>query len=166
MRSGPLTGTLSPLCCLNHFTTASPTSLVSCFHNRFILLPFCSNALIILDFFFQIVWIVEFQISSPGQLAFFTFIICHISLTFPSTLKTFHIFVTVAMLSRCQSPVNCRNRNAQDNCKQNANYRYYCNFLGLEFMWLLEKLEDLPSQGQRDSRIFNIAYILENVCKM
>jgi hypothetical protein len=31
----------------------------------------------------------------------FTFIICHITLTFPSTLKTFPIYVTVAMLSRC-----------------------------------------------------------------
>jgi len=48
----------------------------------------------------------------------FTFIICHITLTFPSTLKIFPIFVNVAMLSRYQSPAKCISRNIEGNCRQ------------------------------------------------
>ena len=40
---GPLTGTLSLLCCLNHLNKVSLTSLLSGVRNGFILDPFCSN---------------------------------------------------------------------------------------------------------------------------
>jgi len=160
MRSGPLTVTLSLPCFFNHLTMASNTSLVSCFHSRFFLVPFCSNALIIVYLFYQIIRIVEFQ-TRCRSVCIFTFIIRHITLTFPSTLKTLPIFVTVAMLSRCQSPAKCRIRNIDDSCRQKVNYRYYCNFPRLEFMQLPERPEDVPSQGRRNSRIIKFAYILE-----
>jgi len=43
---------------LNHLSSASSTSLCSVFRNLISRDPFCSNALIILVLFFQIVWVV------------------------------------------------------------------------------------------------------------
>jgi hypothetical protein len=43
-----------------------------------------------------------------------------------------------------------------------VNYRYYCHFPGLEFVWLPESLEGLPSQGREDGRILKITYFSEN----
>jgi len=54
----------------------------------------------------------------------FPFSICRITLNLPSTLKAFLLFVTVAMLSRYQSPVDCRSTNFT----QKVNYRYYYHF--------------------------------------
>jgi len=121
---------------LNHLSSASSTSLCSGFRNIVGLDPFCSNALIILVLFFQIIWIVEFTTPNSRYMSafFLSFSVCHITLTFPSTLKSFLVFVTVAMLSLYQSPVNCRNRNAEGNFTQKVNYRYGCHFSGLEFM--------------------------------
>ena len=57
IRRGLLAGTLSCLSSLNQLSSASLTSLHSGFQNHFILIPFCSNELII----FPIVWIIEFM---------------------------------------------------------------------------------------------------------
>jgi hypothetical protein len=54
----------------------------------------------------------------------FPFSICRITSNLPSTLKAFLLFVTVAMLSRYQSPVDCRSTNFT----QKVNYHYYCHF--------------------------------------
>jgi hypothetical protein len=65
---------------------------------------------------------------------FFQLSICRITVTFPSMLKTFLLFVTVPILSYNQSPINCSTRNPEGNCKHTVNYCYYCHFPGLEFM--------------------------------
>ena len=59
----------------------------------------------------QFFWIVELKRpNSSHRSAFFFFhFLFVVSLTFPSTLKTF-LLLTVATLSRFQSPVNYRNR--------------------------------------------------------
>jgi hypothetical protein len=127
MRRGPLIGTLSLLCCLNHLSSASLMSLRSGFQNHFILDVLCSNALIILILFLQIFWIVEFtRPNSRHTSAFlFSFAICHIT---NFSFKTFLLFVTVAMSSRYQSPVNCRSRNVDSSFAHKVNYLYYCHF--------------------------------------
>jgi len=63
---------------------------------------------------------------------FFPFSICRVPLTFPATLKTFLLFVTVDMLSRFQSTVNCRGRNVEGNFTNKVNCRYSCHFTGLD----------------------------------
>ena len=47
------------------------------------------------------------------------------------TLKTFLLFVTLDMLSRYQSTVNCRGRNVEGNFANKVNCRYSCHFAGL-----------------------------------
>jgi hypothetical protein len=37
------------------------------------------------------------------------------------------LFVTVAMLSRYQFPVNCSSRNVEANFAQKVHYRYFCH---------------------------------------
>jgi len=128
IRRGPLTGTLSLLCCLSHLSSASLTSLRSGFRNRFILDQFCSNALTVSVLFFQIVRIIEFADKIPTCLLCFPFSICRITLTFPSTLNTFLLFVTVALLSRYQSAVNCTGTNMEGKFRHKVNYRYCCHF--------------------------------------
>jgi len=54
----------------------------------------------------------------------FPFSICRITLNLPSTLKAVLLFVTVAMLSRYQSHVDCRGTNFT----QKVNYRYSYHF--------------------------------------
>jgi hypothetical protein len=53
--------------------------------------------------------------TNTHQLSFFNFLIRHITVAFSLTLKTFLLFVTVAMLSHYQSRVNCRSRNIEGN---------------------------------------------------
>ena len=67
--------------------------------------------------FFDIVWSVEITGPSARHTSafFFPFSVFRITLTFPSTLKTFLLFVTVAMLSRSHSRVNCRCRIVKGN---------------------------------------------------
>ena len=137
IRRVPLTGTfVTPLSCLNHLSSSSSTSLRSCFRNRFILNPFCSNALTNLVMFLQIIWIVEFTRPNSRHTSalFFPFSMCRVTLSFPSTLKTFLLFVTVAMLLGYQPPLNCRSRHVGGNFTHCVNYRYYCHLPGLVFM--------------------------------
>jgi hypothetical protein len=120
--------------------------LHSGFRNHFILHPLCSNALIILVLFYQIFWNVEFMRTSSQHPSafFFPFSICCVTCTFPLMLKTFLLFMTVAMLSHYQSPVNCRGRNVEENIMHKVNYHYYCHFPGLEFMYLPESIGACP----------------------
>jgi hypothetical protein len=79
-----------------------------------ILDPFCSNVLFILVLSFQIVWTVEFTRPKSRRTSGFFFLLfssCRIASTFLSTFKTSLLFVTVVLLSRYQSTVNCRGRN-------------------------------------------------------
>jgi len=137
--------------------------------NGFILDPFCSNALIILVLFFQIFGSYNLWDQIPDTRQFLSppppppphppFIMCHITLVCPSTLKTFLLFVTVAMLSRYQSAVNCSSRSAEEIFKHKVNYSYCFHFPGLEFMQLPGTLSP---QGWGDSKILKIAYFLEH----
>ena len=77
-------------------------------------------------------------------------------------LKTFVLFLTVAILSCYQSPANCRSGNIEGYLVQKMNYCYYRHFPCLEFMQLPDSLEGLPSQGRGDDRFLKIAYFLEN----
>jgi len=131
MRRGPLTGTLSLLSCLKHLSNASLTPLHSGFQNCFILDPFCSNALIIWDLFSY--GLYNFWDLIPDTYQLF-FSVCHIGLFFLWILKTFLLFVTIAMLSHYQSPVNCRSINIKGNFRHKVKYHYYCHFPGHEFM--------------------------------
>lgn len=108
MRTALLIVTLSPLL-LKPLSSISLMSLRTSFQNNFILDPLHSNALIIMALFSQIIWIIEFmRPNSRHKSAFFLlFSICHITLIFPSMLKTFLLFVNVDMLSHYQSPVKC-----------------------------------------------------------
>jgi hypothetical protein len=92
---------------------------------------------------------------------FFPFAIYLITLTFPTTLKTCRLFVTVAMLSHYQSPVNSRGRKVKGNCTHKVNYRYYFHFPVLEFIQLPGSVEGLHFQGRGDGWILKIAYFLE-----
>jgi len=105
----PLTGTLSPLFCLKHFSSSSSTSLRSYFRNRLILYPFCSTALRILVLFYQIFWRVEFTRQNSRHMSAFLFplYIPRITLTF-STIKNFLLLASVAMLSLYQCPLKCK----------------------------------------------------------
>jgi hypothetical protein len=131
MRTGLLIVTLSPLL-LKPLSSISSMSLHSSFQNNFILDPFHSNTLIIMALFPQIIWIIEFtRPNSWHKLAFFLpFSICHITLIFPSMLKTFLLFVNVSMLSHYQSPVKC----IYGNFTHKVNYGYYRHLRSPEFM--------------------------------
>jgi hypothetical protein len=120
MRWGPLTGTLSLLCCLKHLGSPLLIALHSGFRCRFILYPFCSNALIIWGFLYIYIYFLYHPFSSS----------C-VAWTFAVKLKTFLLSMTVAMFSHYQSPVNCRSRNVEENLMKKVNYCYYCQLPGL-----------------------------------
>jgi len=136
MRWGPLIGTVSLLCCLNHLSSAPSTLIRSGFPNSFILHPFRSNALITLVPFFQIAWNAKStRPYSRHRSAYFSpYSVCRVNLSFPSTLTPFLLFVTVAMLPLCRSPVNCKNRHIASNFTHKVNYCYCFHFPGLKFM--------------------------------
>ena len=129
MRRASITGTLSLLCCLSHSSSASSTSLRSCFRHSFILDPFCCFTLIILVEFFQVLWIVEITRRNFGHTSVALpppFSICSTSiiLIFPSAVKCF------------QSPVIC-NGQRQKSRRQpqtQGELRCNCHFPGLEFI--------------------------------
>ena len=77
-------------------------------------------------------------------------------------LKNFLSSTTVAMLSRYQSPVNCRKRNVKENFTHKVNYRYYCHFQAWNLYSSLKELGDLRSQGRGDGKTLKIAYLMEN----
>jgi hypothetical protein len=126
MRRWQFTGTLSLLSCLNHF----PIDVTSFRFSKSLYslsVPFKSTTNLVL--IVQMVRIVEFtRPNSRHTSAFFyfppsPFYISRISLNFPSALKTFLLFVTVAILSIYKSTVNCRSRNVEGNFTHKMNYR-------------------------------------------
>jgi len=55
-----------------------------------------------------------YETKFPTYVSFiFPLSVCRITVTFPSTLKPFFLFVTVTILSRYQSPLNSRSRNVR-----------------------------------------------------
>ena len=128
MRRERLTGTLS----LVFLSSISSTSPLSGFQNHFSLNLFCSNTLIILVLFLQIIWIIEFtRPNSQHTQAFlfspFFYLSYHFN--FPLNSQNLFLFVTghrsssidCSHLSRQQSPVNCRNRNVEGNFTHKVN---------------------------------------------
>ena len=107
--------------------------------------------------------IYETKFSTLASFLFFPHFLFLVSLLlffWPS--KTFNFFVTVAMLPRYQSAVNCNSIKVEGNFMQNLNYRYYCYFSSIEFEYLLGRVEGLPSQGRGDGRNLKIVYFLES----
>ena len=72
-------------------------------------------------------------------------------------IKTFLLFVTVAMLPLYRSPGNCKSRHTEGNFTYKVNYCYCCQFPGLKFMQLTESVVGLTSQVLGDGRIIQIA---------
>ena len=135
MRRGLLIGTLSFLSCLNHFKqhfiNFTSSRLLKSLYSQFIL-PKCANNFG--SIFPNHLDCKIYKTKFPTLISFcFSISICCITLTFPFMLKTFLLFMTVAMLSCYQYPVNCRSRNIEGNFMQKVNYCYYCHFPGLEF---------------------------------
>jgi hypothetical protein len=161
MRRGLLTGTLSLLSCLNCLSSTWSMPLHSCFWNSCILYLFCSNVLILLVLFFQIIWIIVFTRPNPWHVRFI-FSIFSMSYQFSLSFNVQNLlFVTVAILSHYQSPVNCSSRNLEGNFTHKVNYHYHCHFPGLVFVKLAESIEGLPSQW-RDFCILKIVNFHEN----
>ena len=148
---------MSLLCCLNHLNSASSTSPRSGFRYRFryrfTLNPFCSNALIIFVLFFQIVWFVEFTRPNSRHTSAFLLTFSIYLITFSFKAKNLPLFVTVTILPRNQSPVNCRSRNVEGNVTHIANYCQQCHFPDLQFTSIMQpdSTESSSSQGGGDN---------------
>jgi hypothetical protein len=93
MARGALTGTVTLLFLtpLMRFINVTPFRILKSLYFQSILFT-CT---LILVLFFQIIWIVEFTGWNSGHTSAFSFPLstCHITLTFPLTLKTFLIFI-------------------------------------------------------------------------
>ena len=135
MRTGLSISTL-PFLLLKHLSSTSTTSFPSGFWNCFMLDLFSWNTPTISTLFFQIVLNEEFIRPNSHTSAFlFQYSICCITLTFPSMLKTFLLFITRAMLSHYHSPVKCSSGKVQGNFAHKVNNQsYYCHFPGFELM--------------------------------
>ena len=117
MRRGLIIGTLSFLSCLNHFKqhfiNFTSFRLLKLLYSQFILLK-CTNNFG--SVFPNHLDCRIYKTKFPTHISFcFSISICCITFTFPSLLKTFLSFMTVAMLLRYQYPVNCRSRNIEGN---------------------------------------------------
>jgi len=118
--------------CSQHCSIASMTPPRSGFLNRFIINPFRSNALITLVLFLQIYWTVEFMRPNPRYTLAIFFFLCLfvVSRCLFFDAQKLLLFVTVAMLSRYHSPVNCRSRKVGCNLTHKVNYPYCCHWQG------------------------------------
>jgi hypothetical protein len=140
-----LTGTLSPLCCLNHCSWL--TSLCSDFHSCFILHLFCSSNTLIIQFYFSNlfgVWNLWDQIRDTSTF-FFSLSIFSITLTFSLTLKTFLLLVSVAMLSLYWFPIKCGSGEVRGKLYVQRELQLCCYYPGMEFIDLHERVEGLMS---------------------
>ena len=148
MTRGLLTATQSLLCFFSHICRATSLPLCSRFRNLYVLDPFPSKALAILVMFFKIIWIFGFTRPSSRNTPALLYVILYFShhFTFPLTLKTFLLCVTVAVFSRYPSPLSCRCRKVGGNCRNKMN----CRFPDLEFTQIFERIEGLPSQRMRN----------------
>jgi hypothetical protein len=97
------------------------------------------------------------------QLSFLQFSVCRITLTFRSTLKTFLLLVTVALLSRYQCAVNCSSRNAEGKFTHaQSELPLLLSFSRSGICVAACKRRGMSSQGQGDGRILNIVCFFEN----
>jgi len=98
-RSAHRYSVISPL--LKPLKQCFMTSLRSGFRNRVVLNPFCSNVLITSVLFFKSFgsYNLREQIPDTSDLVFFPFSISRFIFNFISALRTFFVFVSVAMLS-------------------------------------------------------------------
>jgi hypothetical protein len=78
-------------------------------------------------------------------------------------LKTFLIFVTVAILSRYQSPVNCRSRKVERNFTQNVYLSLPLSYSGTGIHVVTRSVDSLQSQGAKVYRIIRTIYFLKNI---
>lgn len=124
MRRESHTTILSLLSCLNHLSSAPSTPLCSGCQNYFIFNPFYSNPLIILVVFQDHLNCRIYKTKFPVHIQFlFPFSVCCVTLTYLSTLNTFLLFMTVAVLCY-RSPVNCRERNVEGSFTHRMNCCY------------------------------------------
>jgi len=112
MRKGPLIDSVSLLC---YFKPTKQrlidVTVAQAFRYRFILNPFCSNALIIFVLFFQTVGLVEFTRPNSWHTSAFFFTFPIYLITFPFKAKNLpYIRDCIHVLPRKQSPGNCRSR--------------------------------------------------------
>jgi len=142
-------------------------SLLSGLWNCFILGLFCTNTLIILVLFFQIIWIIEFMRQNSWHISaiFFYIFYFYNHFNFFSALKNWLLFMTVAMSSHNQSAVNCSSSKIEGNFMHIVNYCYNCHFPGLEFTQLHESKEGFHSQGWGDGSILKKTLLLEKLCR-
>ena len=101
---------------LDHRGGPSLTSLFLCFQNHFILYPFCSNVSTAFILSLQIFCAVKFARPNDRHISnsfFSPFSVFRLSSNFPAAPKTFFLFVTLAMLPRCQTSFNRSSRRAQ-----------------------------------------------------
>jgi len=129
VRRESLTDTLLLCVAKNHLSSPSMTSLPSGFRNRCIFYPFRSNTIIIiLVFFSQIFWIVEFtRPNSRLRSTFFFFSIFYFSYRckFPFDAQNLPLFVTAGvLLSHYQSARSCRSRKEGSDLTPKVNYRW------------------------------------------
>jgi len=126
LTKGPLTGTLSLLCCLSHLKKASLTSLLSDFRNRFILDPFCTNRAN--NFGCVFTNILDCRIYEPRSrhkfASFFPYYVSHVILTFPLALKTFLLCVTEPGCHSTSLPIYYSGRKVEGNFTHKVNYRW------------------------------------------
>jgi hypothetical protein len=105
--------------------------LLKSFYSWFVLFK-CTNNFgsVFSNFFDRRMYKTKF----PAHISFLfnIFYLLHHFLTFPLMLKTFLLFMTVAMLACYLSAVNCRSRNIKGNFMHNMNYCYHCHFPGIE----------------------------------
>jgi hypothetical protein len=122
MRKGPLPGTLTLLPCLNfmqHLIDITSFRLLELLYSGSILLN-CTNNF---GSVFANHWDRRiYETKFPTHISFLFSIFYCITLTFPLMLKNFHLFMSIAMLSCYQSPVNWRNRNVEENFTNKVNY--------------------------------------------
>jgi len=104
IRRGPLTGTLSLICYLNHFNIAFPASLRSCFRNRlYSLSVLLKRTNIFCSFFTNLLNCRIYETKSPTHFSLFFF-------HFPF-LEPFYIFIRRSKLffSRTRRLLNSQN---------------------------------------------------------
>ena len=120
---------------LNHFSSASSTSIRSGFRNFFIFDPFCSNTLILFVVFPNLLDRKIYDTKFPTNVSFLFalfYLSYHCNCSFyAQNLPFVHNCDPVITL-----PISYQrsSRKVEDNSTHKFNYRYYCHFSGLEII--------------------------------
>ena len=86
---------------------------------------------------------------TPNSLPPPKFSVFLITLTFPSTLKTFLLFVSVATLSRCPFTVNCSSRNVESHCTFKVNWHYQCHLQAWNLCSYMKSFRACPVKDRK-----------------